>query len=950
MSVLADEVFEWRPYYLPQLYLGFYQLPSLSIFIQSEKDTGIYKYTEYLEWDPQQNAYVGETQHALEQRRKAIRRYSDRVVGGKNKTSNVQFSRKQEISCLQSAVSSWEDTSVAADSDIDVSKINTLKFDKVVSELIRNKNQRKLQKKTYVPTRHSLIQRKDNLTPIKSVAIKATDSRKYESSISLDARQTQICGTINDEEWMHSDVNNRSTPGCENLVTPKKLKGLGLNVQQQIANAHKYGYFVDTEQILSEISSLNTEGIIRDLSLSIEEYFDCGYDSPSSTTTCGTPGKHDHPRYLETGIEISFPPFPVTYRIIFGLIALRRVVLIPWYTKNIVDVLERWMTLFDHKRLVRGVRGRSKRSREANEFFVYYRNNVATAVDMSGYLAIVSELITLLFILKVCPENAKVAKTQEISGTYIYGTDSNSKFKLIDKVVKENCSLRLIPIALDFQQGERFQEIRFNEEEASNFVREFQSLLIPDIAIVAASFRMFKTTTATILQAISKDDRYCDAVAQISQLIHSSDTKTLSSARHFLVRLYDMSYDAIYSVICVCVSQLGTLFKKNELLAINVCLMLFPLIHPWNVQLALFGSSELTVSDKDEATNGSEVQAFNTWKSSAYLKFYNYLTKLMKAEESLVGQSCDTIHSFLHTALYLHHSIATEEGFQQVTHNMDRPQSLPNLEPKVSFNHAAEMRSQQRYSIAVSNRQHPNLMSSQGYLSSAKRLLKTSEKYLYNPLYSARECVKYDYFEGVVLAIDKWLTESINSNCNLRNHVVHSDLTEIFDTLGAATRALLKDWTTYANNTHVELTSWKNESIFHSMLTCAWIVCAAAAKSTEENLDSNYLPSTVRKFTTWLDPLLSEVEECIQAIVEKEGYEVLDHFAIAVVDSLATVLGKHLGSRSKTEELSFFKTRIRPSNDVELTKECVNGLLDGIPVVADHLSMIFFRHIAPWYQ
>lgn len=194
--------------------------------------------------------------------------------------------------------------------------------------------------------------------------------------------------------------------------------------------------------------------------------------------------------------------------------------------------------------------------------------------------------------------------------------------------------------------------VQWSQAEASRFIAQYGAYLHLDPVCIAANARRFSDSLEVVMQVAACDASWQAASTKLGQL--AKDGAAVVGARALLTALAEPNKYAFNLYVSSLLLHLGTLYRKDDQLATEVCVLLFPAIRPWNVKWALVGNlaQQLLSPPTSSAEDGLD-DTMREWMWVARRKYHQYLNVLMRSRTEAIGLSWEIVHQWLEVSLIL---------------------------------------------------------------------------------------------------------------------------------------------------------------------------------------------------------------------------------------------------------------------------------------------------------
>jgi hypothetical protein len=746
LSELADEVFEWRPFYLSYIYAGFYShlrlegvgsgtarclgLWHLSPLILTPRDTAHYRCTEHLQWDADLGGYVPVVVPTVQEMDAAFVQHMTLISDMWNVVDTATQRRLTEIS--DGATGSLYITS------------NSSGF------------------KRYGTTPHGVGQ---------SDATSITD---------------RVGGMVELSSELRCYGSARAPANTSNAPVVRVVSVPYVPFAQRQLHAHtQYAQFRKSEEHLinrehaavKRLLCTHSDHALQLLHTAVQEEI----ASFTDATTRDNP--YANARHCDTNMDVSLPNFLLTYQILYLAEHLQCSVL---NQEAFFSTLEAWATTFNprgilaaldwqyqHRHTVTAAKSKdSHPDARKTPFLVYFGHDRRTTRDLRVYLEVVSDLLTFLVLARVVPAALTRVEANTVVHSILPGKRSKHhhiahdvphplKAKQQSGGLPPAFALKHLPFQLEilselsdnWTAGSAVATL--DDSVTASYVRKFGPLLTLDaLAVTSCMVRRVET-----LQAVLTVAQACPAVAAASQqlqgFVQRSQTTVVGAtqllesvipqwtevsseqptgSQHTFVPLFPRKFPVLCLVLC----NLRFVFEHNTALALDLAGAMFPHITPWYVRTSVFGSPAVVDSEYPvvgdgarTGTQGTDTLVGGTAEVSARCSvpplvqavstYYSYITRLMRSHGTTCAKKSDLVLEWLQLALQLdaEHADNADEGKNSMF-------ASPPGKRKSS------------------------------YLVTARTILQHPELYRLRSYEAAMLCAAYGYTEGVI-----WMCERL---------------------------------------------------------------------------------------------------------------------------------------------------------------------------------------------
>jgi hypothetical protein len=741
LSELADEVFEWRPFYLCYVYAGFYShlrlegvgsgtarclgLWHLSPLILTPRDTAHYRCTEHLQWNADLGGYVPVVVLTVQEMDAAFVQHMTLISDMWNVVDTATQRRLTEIS--DGAMGSLYITSNSSDF------------------------------KRYGTTPHGVGQ---------NDATSITDRAGGMVQLSHELR---CYGSA------RVPANTSNAPAVRVVSVPYVP-----SVQRQRHTHAQFAQFRRSEEHLinrehaavRRLLSTHSDHALALLHSAVQE------EIASFTDATMRDNPYANARHCDTNMDVSLPNFLLTYQILYLAEQLQCSVL---NHEAFFSTLEAWATTFNPRGILAvldwqyqhrhtATAAKSKDSHPGarkTPFLVYFGHDRRTTRDLRVYLEVVSDLLTLLVLARIAPAaltrveantvvHSKVSDKRNKHHHSKHDASQTPKTKQHSGVLPSVFALKHLPFQLeiisDFSDnwtaGSAVAVL--DDSVTASYVRKFGPLLALD-ALAAATCMVRRVKT---LQAVLTSSQACPAVATASQqlqgFVQRSQTTVVGAtqllervipqwievsseqptgSQHTFVPLFPRKFPVLCLVLC----NLRFVFEHNTALALDLAGAMFPHITPWYVRTSVFGSPAVVDAEYPVVEDGTDTLVGETAEVSARCSvpplvqavstYYSYVTRLMRSHGTTCAKQPDLVLEWLQLALQLdaEHADNADEGKSSMF-------ASPPGKRKSS------------------------------YLVTARTILQHPELYRLRSYEAAMLCAAYGYTEGVI-----WMCERLLS-------------------------------------------------------------------------------------------------------------------------------------------------------------------------------------------
>ncbi|GMF12635.1 unnamed protein product [Phytophthora lilii] len=165
--------------------------------------------------------------------------------------------------------------------------------------------------------------------------------------------------------------------------------------------------------------------------------------------------------------------------------------------------------------------------------------------------------------------------------------------------------------------------------EAEAFVAKYGVYINPDLAAEVCNLRQFTGALKIVLdEVVSSADmeEICDDI--VSWISEKDSDKAFSALKE-------------RDSLCLLLHLLDILLKKCPKEAIEMCVNMYPVLYPWNIEQALFGT-ELEWDAIDESLDGiREILKPNTVAQTS--KYFRYLVRLLEEKGDEAGRDAQVV-------------------------------------------------------------------------------------------------------------------------------------------------------------------------------------------------------------------------------------------------------------------------------------------------------------------
>jgi hypothetical protein len=748
LSELADEIFEWRPFYLSYIYAGFYShlrlegvgsgtarclgLWHLSPLILTPRDTAHYRCTEHLQWDANLGGYVPVVVPTVLEMDAAHIQHTTLITDLWNVLDTATQRR-----CAEASGGAMVSLYAAS---------NSSGF------------------KRYGTTPYGLGNSDEPST-------KDRVGGRVELSHEL------CCyGSTS------APVNTSNAPAVRVVSVPYVPSA------QRLLHAHaQYAQFRKSEEHLINREHAAVKRLLSTHSDHARQLLHAAVQEEITSFTDAT--TRDNPyanaRHCDTNMDVSLPNFLLTYQILYFAEHLQSSVL---NHEAFFSTLEAWATTFNprgilavldwqyqHRHTATAAQGKgSQPDGRKVPFLVYFGHDRRTARDLRVYLEVVSDLLTFLVLARIVP--AALTRVEASTSVHSKVTGKRSKHhhsahdvpqapknKQHSGVLPTVFALKHLPFQLEIlselsDNGAGASAVAtLDDSVTASYLRKFGPLLALD-AMAAASCMVRHVET---LQAVLTAAQACPAVAAASQqlqgFVQRSQTTVVGAtqllervipqwtevsseqptgSQHTFVPLFPRKFPVLCLVLC----NLRFVFEHNTALALDLAGAMFPHITPWYVRTSVFGSPAVVDSEYPvvgdgarTGTQGTDTLVGGTAEVSARCSvpplvqavstYYSYITRLMRSHGTTCAKKSDLVLEWLQLALQLdaEHADNADEGKSSMF-------ASPPGKRKSS------------------------------YLVTARTILQHPELYRLRSYEAAMMCAAYGYTEGVI-----WMCERLLS-------------------------------------------------------------------------------------------------------------------------------------------------------------------------------------------
>jgi hypothetical protein len=746
LSELADEIFEWRPFYLSYIYAGFYShlrlervgtgtaqcLGHLSPLILTPRDTAHYRCTEHLQWDANLGGYVPMVVPTVQEMDAAHTQHTTLITDLWNVLDTATQRR-----CAEASGGAMASLYAAS---------NSSGF------------------KRYGTTPYGLGNSDEPST-------KDRVGGRVELSHELCCYGSTT-----------ASVNTSNAPAVRVVSVPYVP-----SAQRQRHTNVQYAQFRKSEEHLinrehaavKRLLCTHSDHALLLLHSAVQEEI----TSFTDATTRDNP--YANARHCDTNMDVSLPNFLLTYQILYLAEHLQSSVL---NHEAFFSTLEAWATTFNprgilavldwqyqHRHTVTAAKSKdSHPDARKTPFLVYFGHDRRTTRDLRVYLEVVSDLLTFLVLARIAPAaltrveaitsvHSKVSNKRNKHHHSKHDASQTPKTKQHSGVLPSVFALKHLPFQLeiisDFSDNWAAGSAVATLEDSvtASYVRKFGPLLALD-ALAAASCMVRRVKT---LQAVLTVAQACPAVATASQqlqgFVQRSQTTVVGAtqllervipqwtevsseqptgSQHTFVPLFPRKFPVLCLVLC----NLRFVFEHNTALALDLAGAMFPHTTPWYVRSAVFGSPAVVDSDDPvvgdgarTGTQGTDTLVNETAEVSARCSvpplvqavstYYSYITRLMRSHGTTCAKQPDLVLEWLQLALQLdaEHADNADEGKSSMF-------ASPPGKRKSS------------------------------YLVTARTILQHPELYRLRSYEAAMLCAAYGYTEGVI-----WMCERLLS-------------------------------------------------------------------------------------------------------------------------------------------------------------------------------------------
>jgi hypothetical protein len=747
LSELADEIFEWRPFYLSYVYAGFYShlrlegvgsgaarypgLWHLSPLILTPRDTAHYRCTEHLQWDANLGGYVPTVVPTVQEMDAAFVQHMTLIRDTWDVLDTATQRRLAEM--LDGAMVSLYTTSNSSGfkrygtAPPGVGQSDATSTTDRVGAMVELSSELRCYGSARAPA--STV----NAPAVRVVSVPYVPSAQRQ----LSSRHTQAHTQFRKSE---EHLINREHAAVKRLLSTHSdhaLQLLHTAVQEEIAS------FTDA-------------------------------------TTRDNP--YANARHCDTNMDVSLPNFLLTYQILYLAEHLQCSAL---NHEAFFSTLEAWATTFNprgilavldwqyqHRHTATAAQGKgSQPDGRKVPFLVYFGHDRRTARDLRVYLEVVSDLLTFLVLAGIVPSaltrveastsvHSKVTGKRSKHHHSTHDAPQPPKTKQPTGVLPSAFALEHLPFQLEMilsefsDNGAAGSAVSvLDDSVTASYVRKFGPLLALDALAAASCMERYVGTLQAVLTAAAACPTVATASQQLQGFVQRSQT-TVVGATQLLERVTPQRTEVSseqsagnhvtfvplfpreFPVLCLVLTNLRFVFEHNTALALDLAGAMFPHITPWYVRTAVFGTPAVMDSENPAVEGGTSTEVPSPAESGgetarrsvpplvqAVSTYYSYITRLMRSHSNTCAKQSDLVLEWLQLALQLDGEHAD---------NADSGQSSMFASP-------------------------PGKRKS-SYLVTARTILQHPELYRLRCYEAATLCAAYGYTEGVI-----WMCERLLS-------------------------------------------------------------------------------------------------------------------------------------------------------------------------------------------
>jgi len=272
----------------------------------------------------------------------------------------------------------------------------------------------------------------------------------------------------------------------------------------------------------------------------------------------------------------------------------------------------------------------------------------SSGVELREFIAVSTDLVTLIFLLNSCWRFVYVDTRGVDRGSIKLSIDGNS-LHCKDITI---CNFNFLKLKID---SEPFDEIDnsddkvkryWDDSEATEFIEKYGAYVDIDIVSAACSAMQYRLGMDYVLSIAQTDEQMNKASSNFSYLMKSEN---LYSSQQFLARVIEYTAPDFNLFLTLITHHLGSVYQKDEDLAVDLSISFFPYIRPWNVKRALFGDYSRNIAivpvislidsirmeenrnpvQDNNKINDDHIDAIKTWHENARKKYHRYLTELL---------------------------------------------------------------------------------------------------------------------------------------------------------------------------------------------------------------------------------------------------------------------------------------------------------------------------------
>jgi len=308
--------------------------------------------------------------------------------------------------------------------------------------------------------------------------------------------------------------------------------------------------------------------------------------------------------------------------------------------QQIASLLNKWMQTFCPISVHKRTRFRSKYM----NFLDAANYGFSSGLELRHFIAVMTDLVTLAFLLNSCWKY--VAYDYDGDGGLTSVKISSDKTGMSSSEIKV-CNFNFLKLTIVLEPFDDLwteddigfkQRNCWNDSEATEFIEKYGAYLDIDIITAACSAMEYRSGLDYVLSVALNDEKLSKASSIFSSVIK---TDNLYTSQHFLSRVLESNNNSLdfNLFISLTVNHLGTVYQKDEDLAVDLSILFFPFIRPWNVKKALFGDGNTDVIPlttpkeiENQCLNNNNdnhhVKAVKIWHENARKKYHRYLTEL----------------------------------------------------------------------------------------------------------------------------------------------------------------------------------------------------------------------------------------------------------------------------------------------------------------------------------